>query len=97
MRADLWLTIAKDAQARGHHLIARSNDVVDLIAHMMNAACGVLFEKAVDGAVVAKRVEQLDLGVWQFDKDNRDAMIRLILRCTDICAKRRAVLVCGGF
>ena len=59
----------------------------------MDAACGVLVQKPLNGRVLAQRVQQLDLGVWQLDEDHGHAMVRLVLRCAHIGAQRIAVLV----
>ena len=63
MGADPGFARAQHAGARRLKLIARGEDILDLVADVVNAARGVLFEEAGDGRALAQRVQQFDLGV----------------------------------
>jgi len=65
--ADLRLAIADDASARRFQAIARGKNVLDLEAHVMQAALGALLQKPRDRRTGAARLQQLDLGVGQID------------------------------
>ena len=80
VRADLRLAVAEHARAGGLQLVARGEDVVDLVADMMHAAGRVLLEEGGDRRALAERLQQLDLGVAAVDEHDRDAMLRQRLR-----------------
>ncbi len=96
MRADLWLTRPQHPRAAGLEMIPRGKDILYLIADMVDAARGVLFQKPKDGRVFAKRMQKLDLRIGQLDEDHRDAVIRFRLRRADLGTKGTAVLGGGG-
>ena len=77
-------------------MVARGQNIINLIADVMNPARRVLFEKSLDRAVVAQRIEQFNLGVRQFDEHDRHAMIWLILGRVHFCTQRAAILRRGG-
>ena len=60
---------------------------------MVDAARGVLVEKALDRRGVSKRIKKFDLCVGKFDEYNGDAVIRFVLRRAYLCAQRAAVLL----
>ena len=93
MGADLGLARAQHPRAGGFQVIARRDDVIDLIADVVDATRRVLFQKAIDRAVIAQRMQQFDLGVGQFDKDHGHPVIRFGLRRADLGAKRVAILI----
>jgi 2,3-bisphosphoglycerate-independent phosphoglycerate mutase len=92
MGADLRLAVAEDARASRAQPVARGMDVIDLVADMVDPARGILLEKAPDRGILAEGVEKLDLGVRQFDEDDGDAVIGLVLRRADRGAERVAIL-----
>src|SRR6056297_13519 len=96
MCADLGLTATQNPRAGGFQMVTRGKDVIDLVADMVNAARGVLFQKAVDRAVLAQRIKQFDLSVGQFDEHDRDTVIGLVLRRADLGTKRAAILLGGS-
>ncbi len=70
MRADLRLAVAQNAGAARLQPIAGREDVVDLVAQMMNGAARIFGDEAGDRRIFAERLEQFDLGVGQFDEDD---------------------------
>jgi len=70
MRADLRLTPAEHPRAGSEQVIACGDDVIHLIADVMDAARRVLLEKAPDRACIAERFEKLDLGIGQASRDS---------------------------
>src|SRR5208283_153831 len=91
MRADLRLAVAEHARALGFELVARGDDVLDLIAEMMNAARRILLDEARDRGLVAIGFEELDLRVRQLDEDDLDPVLRDDLRLRDLRAERAGV------
>ena len=49
VRTDLGLTVAKDARAFADQAVAGDDDIVNLVANMMNSAVGVALQKLGDG------------------------------------------------
>src|SRR6056297_820033 len=96
MGADLRLSGAQNARAAFLQLVTGGEDVLDLVADVMDAARGVLFEKALDRAVIPQRIQKLDLGVGQFDEDHGHAVIGFVLRRADRGAKGAAILLGRG-
>ena len=96
MGPDFWLAIAQNARASFLEVVARGDDVIDLVADVMDAAGGVLVEKALDRGAFAKRIQKFDFGVRQFDKDHGHAVIGFVLRFADLGPEGIAVLVGGG-
>src|SRR5689334_19071529 len=68
VRSDLRVAVADHTRALRLELIARGQDVGHLVAHVMDAAVGVLFQKLGDRAIGAERLQELDLGVGQIDE-----------------------------
>jgi len=96
MGPDLWLTIPQHTGTCRFKMIARRDDVVHLITHMMNATRWVFIQEPLDRAILAQRIQEFDFCIRQFDKNDRHAMIWFILWFPDMCAQRRAVLIgCG--
>jgi len=77
MRADLGF--AQNPCALGFQMIAGDDDIIHLVADVMNAAWGVLFQEACDGRGFSQRGQQFNLGIGQGDKHHRDAMRRFVL------------------
>src|SRR5204862_508534 len=80
VRAEARLAVAAHAGALGAQAVAGRDDVVDLVTEVMHAAARVLVEKAANRRIGAERLQQLDLRVRQFDKNNRHAVRRQRLR-----------------
>src|SRR6185503_3774904 len=71
------ISVAEHTRALGPHLVAVGENIVDLVADVVNAAVGIAFEKLRDWGILAERYEQLDLGIPQRDKNRVHAVIRL--------------------
>ena len=84
--------VIEDAGALLCQPIARGKDIFDLVAHVVNTARRVLFEKARDGGALTQRIKQFDLGVGQRDEHNRHPVIRFVLRRAHLRAQRIAIL-----
>src|SRR5262245_58358036 len=67
VRADLRVAVAENAGTLRLELVARGDDVVDLVADVMDAAVAVLLQELGDRRVVAQRLQEFDLGVRQVD------------------------------
>ena len=91
VRADLRVAVAKHARALRLQLVAGGDDVIDLVADVMNAAVGILFDELGDRRILAERLEKFDLGVGQLDKHDRHAMLGLRQRLRHLGAQRIAV------
>ena len=76
--------------------VAGGADVLDLEAHVVDAAGRVLGEEARDRGTFAQRMQKLDLGVRQVDEDDGDAVIGFFLGRVDLGAERVAILGGGG-
>jgi len=87
MRAEPRLAVAKDPGALGAQPVARGDDVVDLVANMVHAARGITFEKPAHRRGLTERLEQLDLGVRQLDKNHGHAVCRQRVRFRDLRAE----------
>ena len=94
--ADLRLARSKDAGARGFQVVTRGKDVFDFVADMVDAARGVLFQKALDWGIFAQGVKKFDLRVRQFDEDDGHTVIGFVLRRADLGPEGCAVLFRGG-
>src|SRR5262245_42288080 len=66
MGPDLGLAVSQDASASRLQPVTRDNDVVDLVADMMDTARRILVEKARDRGGITQRRQKLDLRVGQF-------------------------------
>src|SRR5215471_5226707 len=95
MGADLRLAVAEHARALPLQTVARSDDVVDLVADVVDAAVGIALEKFRDRRALAERLEELDLGVGKRDKHGGDAMIGLRDRLRHLGSQRVAIDVRG--
>jgi len=73
-------------------MIACGNDVVDLIANMMDAAGSVSLEKSGDGRIISKRVQEFDFRVWKVDKYDCHTVRWKILRFRNLCAQNISIL-----
>ena len=96
MRADLRLTTAQHPRALRLQVIARRDDVFDLVTDMVNAAGRVLLQEPFDGLILAQRIEKLDLGVGQFDEHHRYTVVGLVLRRANLGAQRITILCRSG-
>ena len=65
MGPDLGLAIAQHPRPARLQPVARRQDVLDLVADMVDAAGRVAGEEGGDGRVGAQRLQQLDLGIGQ--------------------------------
>ena len=72
--------------------VARREDVVDLVAEVMDPAARVLREEGRDRRGLPQRMQELDLGVRQLDEDHGHPVLRLVLRRPDPRAQRVAIL-----
>jgi len=70
------LAIAKHSRAVRPQPIPRFDDVLDLVTDVVHSTRRIALEKGLYRRGRAERFEQLDLGVRQLDKDDRDAMRR---------------------
>src|SRR5262249_17410307 len=68
VRAGLRRAVAEHAGALPPEPVARRQDVIDLVAQMVDAAVRVALEESRDRRILAERLEQLDLGVGQRDE-----------------------------
>jgi hypothetical protein len=96
MGAEPRLAVAEDACTFSTQTVARSNDVVDLVAEVMHPAFGMAFEKTAYRGIGAERFEELDSGVRQLDKDHRYAMRRQRLGLRDAGREGAAIDLGGG-
>ena len=87
MGADGGLAVAQYADPLGLEPVAGGQDVIDLVADVMDTARRVAFEKAPDRRVVPQGVQQLDLGVLELDEDRGDAVGRHVDRLRDLGAE----------
>src|SRR5262249_654433 len=81
--AELRLAVAEYARALPSEAVARRDDVVDLVADVVDAALGVALQELGDRGILAEGLEQLDLGIRQRDEDRGDAVRRLRLGSPD--------------
>ena len=79
MGANFWLTAAQYARTLTLQLRTRREDVVHLIADMMNTARRIFIQKILDWRALTQWEQQLNLCIWQLDKNNCHTVIRLIL------------------
>src|SRR5919198_1177345 len=84
VRADLGLPVAKHSCALRHQAVARGLNIVDLVADVVDAAVDIALKKLCDGRRRPQRREQLDFGVRQRDKDNRNAVFDLSHRLRNL-------------
>ena len=68
-------TFVQQSNALGLAILHGLEDVVHLDANMMDSAVLVLCQETRNWRLLAVRIEQLDFGVWQVDKDGGDAML----------------------
>ena len=61
----------------GDEVIAGGDDILDLIADMVHAAGLVALKKGGDRRILAERLQQLYLGIGQFDENGGNAVIGL--------------------
>src|SRR4051812_48179307 len=94
MRADARITIAKDARASRLQPVASRQDIVDLVTDVMDAAVRALLQELRNGRMSAQGLQQLDLRVGQFDKDDGNAVLRLRKRRRNVCSERIAIERC---
>ena len=57
----------------------------------MNATGGVLFKETCNRRAIAKWVEKFDLGVWQLNENDGNAVIGFVLRLANIGAQSIAL------
>ena len=91
MSPDFWLAIAQHPRSAGLQAIARGQNVIDLIADMVNAAGGIALKEGGDGRRLAERVEQLDLRIRKCDENRGDAVLRHLHGVGDFGAKCLAI------
>src|SRR6266487_3474838 len=75
--ADLRLAVAQNPRPVRLEALARGQDVVDLVAQMVDTAVGIAFQEFLDRRGFAQRLEELDLGVGQADEHRGDAVLGL--------------------
>src|SRR5215217_6776439 len=76
--ADAGLARAEDGRALGAQGVAGRQDVLDLETDVVLAALGVLRQEAVDRAVLAQRLDQLDLAVGKVDETDTHPLRRQV-------------------
>ena len=91
MRAILRLAIAQHPRALRNQTVAGRQDIRNFVTNMMHAAGRVLVEEGLDRRPLTQRVQQFDLAVVQFNKDDRDTVRRQILRLGHGGAQRIAI------
>src|SRR5262245_7227285 len=75
--ADLRLAVAKDAGSLRFEEVSGGKNVRHFIAQVMDSTVGIALEEFFDWGVGAQRLEKLDLGVGQRDKNRGHAMVEL--------------------
>lgn len=75
--SNLRLTITQYSGPVRQQLVARCNDIIHLVANVVNSARSVLFQKFCNRRIVAERFKQFDLRVGQVDENRADTMIGL--------------------
>src|SRR5947209_3891991 len=83
MSAEPRLAVAEHACALSAQLIARGDDVFDLVTEVMHPAFGMAFQKTAHRRIAAEGFEQLDPRVRQLNEHHRYAMRRQCLRFRD--------------
>src|SRR4051812_8539768 len=73
--SDLRLTVPEHPRALPDQAVAGRDNIRHVIADMMDAAVGVAVEEFCDRRGLAKRLDELDLGVGQRDKHGENAML----------------------
>ena len=77
--------------------VAGRQDIIDLVADVMHAAIGVLFQKLRNGRILAQAVRSNSILVFgKFDENDRHAMVRQCLRLGHRGPKCVAVYRAGG-
>eukprot|EP00439_Symbiodinium_sp_Y106_P089250 s1_g1786.t1 len=77
MGADARLARSGDGDTMVGHLFTSCVNVFNLDADVVNATLGILGQEASDGRIVAQRLQQLQFGVAQINKDRRYPVIGL--------------------
>src|SRR4051794_12591816 len=89
--ADLRNPVAKHPRTLPDQGIARSDDIGDFIANVMNSSVGVAVQKLGDRGSFAQRLDEFNLGVRQGDKDGNNTMLWQRHRCRNLRAECRAI------
>ena len=80
MRAEPGDAVAQHARTRSLQTVARSDDIVHLVADMVHAARWIFFQKGGNRRGIAERLQQLDPGVSKIDEYDGYAMFGQSLR-----------------
>src|SRR5580704_5526265 len=91
MGSDFGLAVAEDARALPFQAVARRDDVVDLIADMVDAAVGIALEKFRNRRPLTEWFQKLDLCIGKCNEHRGHAVIRLRYRGRDLSSERIAV------
>lgn len=78
MGAYFRFSAAKNPRSLRDQMVACDHDIIDLVTDMMDAAGGIFIEKFPDWRARPQGVQQLYLGIFKFNKNNGDAVLRLI-------------------
>ena len=92
MGTDFRLSRSQNAGSLCFEVVARCEDVFDLIANVVNSASWIFVKEPLDRRPLPQWIEQFYLGVGQLDEHHRHTMVRFILGGTDICAERISIL-----
>ena len=92
MSANFRLTRSQNTRAIGQQFVTRDQNIIHLVTDVVNPAARVLVQIARDGRVVTQGIKQFDLCVRQFNKNNRYAMIWLVLWRIDLGPQSACVL-----
>lgn len=96
MRPDLGRSIAENARAASFQAVPRGENIIHLIAEMMDSAIRTFGDKFGDRRIFSQRLKQLDLGIRQLDEGDQHAMFTQGDRGADFCAQRVAIDCAGG-
>ena len=92
MRPNFRLTAAQHPRPLALQLRARREDVVHLVADVMNAARRIFIQEILDWRALTERKQQLNLCIWQLDENNRHTVIWFILWRANFCTQSCFIL-----
>ena len=91
MGANLGLTVTNHADLLLDALLDGGLDIWHLQADVMHATGGLLLEEGSNGALIAKGVQELQLGVGKLDEDGGDAVLGEVLGGADLSLEKGLV------
>src|SRR5262245_1232251 len=93
--ADLRLAVAEHPSTLRLELVPGGDDVVDLVADVVDSTVRISLEELRDRRRLSERLEELDLGVGQHDEDRRHAVLGLRHRVRNLRTERLAIDIGG--